>query len=101
MPVEEAFSLLAQQEPRLLEVADEVVRVAESARNQGDGYAEVRRAVDQVVGRAVEVIGMAGRTDRSSLFATNTALLVVFHHLYEIAGVSVHDFTSDDWPGGA
>ena len=27
MPVEEAFSLLAQQEPRLLEVADEVVRV--------------------------------------------------------------------------
>ena len=42
MPVEDAFNLLAQQEPALLEAAQEVVRAAETARGHGDGYADVR-----------------------------------------------------------
>jgi len=99
LPVEDGFNLLADEEPALREAAAQAVHVAETGRGRGDGYADVRGAVDQVVVRTLRLITPIART-RTGLVTTKTASLVVIHHLYEIANVYVTDFKSSDWPGG-
>jgi hypothetical protein len=100
MPVEEGFKRLAHDEPALLEAAQEVVRVAETARGHGRKYTDVRGAVDEVVARALRMVGPAA-IGKTGLVATSTASQVVTYRLYDIADVSVYDFRSNDWPGGA
>jgi hypothetical protein len=99
MPVEEGFMELAQMEPALLETVQEVARVADTARAEGSNYADIRRAVDEVMVRTSRLVG-PGAIGKAGLVATSTALQVVTYHLYAIAGVSVYDMKSSDWPGG-
>lgn len=94
MPIEDAFDLLAERDPQLLPAAQDVIRAAEAARKNDEGYAGVRRAVDAVVVSALR------RTSQSGLATSRSARQVVIGHLYEIAGVNVIDFQSGDWPGG-
>ena len=73
--------------------------MAETARGQGGGYADVRAAVNDVVGRALQLVGPTA-TAHDGLVATKTASLVVTHHMCQIADVSVFDLKCKDWPGG-
>ena len=57
------------------------------------------RAVNDVVGRALLLVGPTA-TAHNGLVATKTASLVVMYHIYEIADVSVFDLKCKDWPGG-
>ena len=99
MPVGDAFDLLAERDPQLRGDALDVVRAAEAARDNGEDYAGVRRAVDQVVIRALRIAGPPD-SKQTGLAASRTAKQVVVMHLYEIAGVNVSDFDAKGWPGG-
>jgi hypothetical protein len=99
MPVGDAFDLLAERDPQLRGDALDVVRAAEAARDNGEDYAGVRRAVDEVVIRALRITGPPG-SKQTGFAASGTAKQVVMMHLYEIAGVNVIDFDAKGWPGG-
>ena len=88
MPVGDAFDLLADLDPQLREDAEDVVRAAESARNNGVDAPGVRRAVDEVVIRALRMPGSPG-TKQTGLAGSGTAKQVVVMHLYGLAGISV------------
>jgi hypothetical protein len=99
MPVGDAFDLLAERDPQLREDAQDVVRAAETARSNGEDYPGVRRAVDEVVIRALRITGPPG-INRTGLAGGGTAKQIAMTHLYELAGVNVIDFESQGWPGG-
>jgi hypothetical protein len=93
LPADEGFNLLAQQEPRLLAIADEAIRVAESARLDGQDGASTRTAVLDIMLRIVATDPLTGpKASRYSkdadLVATLTAAQVVWAHLASITGVS-------------
>jgi hypothetical protein len=100
MPVDDGFNLLAERDPQLGETAQDVVRAAEDARINGEDHSGVRRAVDTVVDRALDMTGPSA-TVHSGLATRKTARQVVTTHLYEIADVNVLDIESNDWPGGS
>jgi hypothetical protein len=97
MPISDAFGVLAEQDPRLTEVALDVVDAAETARANGEDYSSVRHAVDTVVIRSIRTIGQS-TTVQSVLVSSETARQVVISHLYRIADVRALDIESDDWP---
>jgi hypothetical protein len=99
MPIGDAFDLLAERDPQLRENALDVVRAAEASRANGEDYAGVRRAVDEVVIRALRITGPPGGK-QTGLAASGTANQVVVTRLYELAGVNVIDFDAKGWPGG-
>jgi hypothetical protein len=100
MSISDAFDLLAEKDPRLREVAQDVVDAAEAARTNGEDYSSVRHAVDTVVIRAIRTMGQSA-TVQSALVSSETARQVVMGHLYKIADVRALDIESNDWPGGA
>jgi hypothetical protein len=99
MSISDAFDLLTEQDPRLREIAHDVVDAAETARTNGEDYSSVRHAVDMVVIRAIRTIGQSA-TVQSALVSSATARQVVMSHLYRIADIRALDIESNDWPGG-
>jgi hypothetical protein len=100
MSIGDAFDLLAERDPRLREVAHDVVDAAETARTNGEDYPSVRHAVDTVVIRAIRMMGQSA-TDQSDLMSSDTAGQVVMSRLYQIADVRAIEVRSDVWPWGA
>ena len=92
MPVAEGFSLLAQEEPRLLLIADEALHVAEAGRSAGEDEPVVRASVFDVYTRIVATEPMVGPNASEvggGLVATSTAAQVVWAYLASITGVSL------------
>ena len=99
MSIGDAFDLLAERDPRLREVAHDVVDAAETARTNGEDYSSVRHAVDTVVIRAIRIMGQSG-TDQSALVSSDTTGQIVMSRLYQIADVRAIEVQSDVWPWG-
>jgi hypothetical protein len=96
MPVSESFALLAQREPRLLTVADEALRVAESARGAGEDESSVRASISGLFARITAIdpiVGpkASGHSENPGLVVTETATQVVWTHLVSITDVPFLD----------
>ena len=92
MPVADGFSVLARQEPRLLAIADEAIRIAESARSAGQDELSIRAVVLDIMLRIVATDPLVGPKARrhsgdADLVTTITATQVVWAYLASIAGV--------------
>ena len=91
MPVTEGFALLAQQEPMLLMVADEALRIARSARADGDDESSIRASIFDIFTRIATtdpIVGRYASKGAGGLVATDTATHVVWAYLATITGVS-------------
>jgi hypothetical protein len=93
MSVADGFNLLAKQEPRLLPIADEVMRVAETGRLAGHDDSSIRTAALDIMLRIVATDPLVGpkaskHSRDAGLVATLTAAQVVWAHLASLAGVS-------------
>lgn len=95
MPVAEGFDLLAREEPRLLLIADEALRVAQTGRSAGEDEASVRASICEIAVRMVNtdpIIGPRAPKGDDGLIVTTTAVQVAWAYLASITGVSVLDF---------
>jgi hypothetical protein len=93
MPVADGFNLLAQREPRLLAIADEVIHVTETGRSVSQDESTIRTAVLDIMLRIVATDPLVGpkaprHSKDADLVATLTAAQVVWAHLASIGGVS-------------
>jgi hypothetical protein len=92
MPVAEGFSLLAQEEPRLLLIADEALRAAQAGRSAGEDESVVRASIFDIYTRIVTtdpMVGLNASKGGGGLVATSTADQVVWAYLASITGVSL------------
>jgi hypothetical protein len=93
LPVADGFNLLSQQEPRLPAIADEVIRIAHTARSAGQDEPSIRTAVLDIMLRITAADPLVGpkaarHSKDAHLVATLTAAQVVWAHLTSVAGVS-------------
>jgi hypothetical protein len=93
MPLQDAFVVLAQQEPRLTDVAEETLRTAEACRSAGQAESSVRAAVGEIFLRILSIEPIIGPKSphQSRLVTSPTAVRVVWARMASIAGVSVLD----------
>ncbi len=101
MPIADAFNVLSQEEPRLLDADARAHQLAVDHREDGDRGAALQEALGQLVASVISTDRLVGnRSENSgSILATQVAVMVVMEHLAASAGVDTSPtrIAADSW----
>lgn len=89
MPITDAFTVLSQEEPRLLDADARARQLAADHCGDGDGGAALQEALGQLVVSVISTEQLVGSRSENhgSILATQVAVMVVAEHLAASAGV--------------
>jgi len=105
MPVTDAFDLLANEEPRLLDAEAAARQLAVDHREDDDGGMALRESLSELSTRVVFLDRLVGKKSEKidSVLATGAAAMVVYEHLAVSAGVDTRHYRTAAvswWPRG-